>query len=59
MSDVAAFLVTKEAVKRDPALQAGARGACKLLVTDLYAAKERESISVEWLPPAVGDKCPV
>ena len=42
MSDVAAFLVTKDAVKRDPALQAAARGARKLLVTDLYAAKERE-----------------
>ena len=59
MSDVPAFLVAKDAVKRDPALQAGARGARKLLVTDLYSAKERESTSVEWLPPAQGDKCPV
>lgn len=59
MSDVPAFLATKDAVKRDLALQARDHGARKLLVTDLYGGKERESTSVEWLPPAVGEKCPV
>ncbi|MEW6618835.1 MAG: cupin domain-containing protein [bacterium] len=59
MSNTPALLVTKDAVKRDSALQTGSRGARKLLVTDLYAAKERESTSVEWLPPTEGEKCPV
>ena len=59
MTNIPALLVTKDAVESDPALQPGARGARKLIVTDLFAAKETEATNVEWLPPAEGEQCPV
>lgn len=59
MAPVAALFVSKEAVKRDPALQESARGARKLLVKNLYEAKERIADSIEWVPPKSGEKCSV
>lgn len=59
MSRPHAFLVTKDAIKRDAALAAGARGARKLLVTELFAAKECEATDITWRPPDAGNKCPI
>lgn len=59
MSRPPALLVTKDAVKSDFALAAGARGARKLLVTEIFATKECEATEVEWQPPKNGGKCPV
>jgi hypothetical protein len=59
MAPIAAFLVSKEAVRCDPALQEGARGARKLLVTDLYEAKEQVADAIRWVPPKQGQKCAV
>ena len=59
MSDIAALLVSKKAVKRDAALKPGARGARKILVTEIIASKERPTGAVEWLPPLPDEKCPV
>lgn len=53
------LLVKLESVKRDAALARGGRGARKILVTDLYAARESETEQVEWNPPAGAEKCPV
>jgi quercetin dioxygenase-like cupin family protein len=54
-----AFLVTKDAVERDPALRPGARGARKLLVTEIHPAREEEATAVRWEPPAASTRCPV
>ncbi len=59
MTSNAAFLVSKEAVKCDPALAVGARGARKLMVTELYETKERVADDVKWVPPKSGEKCAV
>lgn len=53
------LLVTLESVKRDAALAPGGRGARKILVTDLYPARESEAEQVEWNPPTGAEKCPV
>ena len=59
MKILSALLVTLEATKKDANLQAGGRGARKILVTELYPNKEGEAVEVEWHPPASSDKCPV
>ena len=59
MPDVAALLISKNAVKCDAALKPGARGARKILVTEIIASTERPSAAVEWLSPLPDEKCPV
>lgn len=59
MPTQSAFLVRKDAIKADPAIQAGGRGARKLLVTELYAARECAPTMVAWSPPMDAGKCPV
>ncbi len=59
MRQLPALLVTWEAIKRDTTLQAGSRGARKILVTKLHPEKEEEATKVVWLPPVGSDKCPV
>jgi mannose-6-phosphate isomerase-like protein (cupin superfamily) len=54
-----ALLVGVDAVKKDPALQPGARGALKLLVTELYASTEEEATRREWMPASGSSKRPV
>jgi mannose-6-phosphate isomerase-like protein (cupin superfamily) len=54
-----AFFVSKEAVKSDPALADGGRGARKLIVTELYETKERIADIIKWIPPKPGEKCAV
>ena len=54
-----ALLIKLESMKRDAALEPGNRGARKILVTELYPAKESEAVHVEWNPPADSGKCPV
>jgi len=43
----------------DPALEPGARGARKHVVTSLFDKKEEEATRAAWLPPAESEKCPV
>lgn len=45
-----ALLITLAAVKQDTALQAGNRGAGKILVTGLYPETEDEATEIVWLP---------
>lgn len=59
MKGLPGLLVNLEAIKRDPALEAGNRGARKILVTELYPEKEVETTQVEWMPPVDSEKCPV
>lgn len=54
-----ALLVRSAALTRDPALQAGGRGARKLLVTELYPDKEHAAADPVWQPPTQGESCPV
>lgn len=54
-----ALLISKVEVQTDPALQSGARGARKVIVTDLYAAREQEATEVVWKPPISPTKCSV
>src|SRR5690242_14818198 len=54
-----ALVVYMNEVKADQALQPGARGARKVLVTELYTARERRATDIVWKPPIGGDKCPV
>ena len=60
MKKATALVVRLEAVKRDAALRAGGRGARKILVTEIYPARECEAADVDWTPPEddVG-LCPV
>ena len=59
MADLPCLLITKQAAAADPALQPGARGARKHVVTSLFEKKERVAMEAAWLPPAEGEKCPV
>jgi mannose-6-phosphate isomerase-like protein (cupin superfamily) len=59
MSAVPALFVSLDAVRSDPALAPGARGARKLLVTEVYRQKERPAIQPIWEPPQGEDLCPV
>jgi mannose-6-phosphate isomerase-like protein (cupin superfamily) len=59
MEQPSALVVRLEAVKRDDALRLGERGARKILVTEIYPAKEIEAREVMWNSPAGEDKCPV
>ncbi len=59
MKQPPALLVRLEAVKQDPALRPGKRGARKILVTKLYSEKEFEAVEVAWNPPADAGRCPV
>lgn len=59
MKQLPALLIRLASVNRDAALQADNRGARKILVTELYSAKEYEAEQVEWTPPAASEKCPV
>ncbi len=54
-----ALLIRARSVISDPALQPGARGARKLLVTEVFQAKERVATETVWSPPREGEKCPV
>jgi mannose-6-phosphate isomerase-like protein (cupin superfamily) len=59
MTQLPALLIKLESVKRDAALEPGNRGARKIVVTELYPAKESEADNVEWNPPINSGKCPV
>jgi quercetin dioxygenase-like cupin family protein len=59
MKQLPALLVRLESLKRDAALAQDSRGARKILVTELYSAKESEALNVEWNPPVDAGKCPV
>ncbi len=59
MKGLPALFIGLDAVRNDPALQPGRRGARKLLVTELYEAKEEEACDTVWSPPQDSDKCPV
>jgi mannose-6-phosphate isomerase-like protein (cupin superfamily) len=60
MKNTDVLIVSKEAVKSDPAMQKNARGARKIMVTELYESKEEIKASIEWLPPKYNDeKCHV
>lgn len=59
MEQPSALVVRLEAVKRDGALRPMGRGARKILVTEIYPAKEIEGREVVWKPPEGEDKCPV
>ena len=52
-----ALLVRLNEAKRDRALQT--RGDRKLLVTEVYAAKEEEATDIEWRSQTASGKCPV
>jgi len=52
-----ALLVTLEETKRDPALQT--RGDRKLLVTEVYTAKEEVATEIAWSHTTASGKCPV
>jgi mannose-6-phosphate isomerase-like protein (cupin superfamily) len=54
-----ALYIKLDALRDDPALQPGRRGARKLLVTELYGAKEEEASDAVWSPPRGAAKCPV
>lgn len=54
-----ALLISLNAVKHDAALQAGHRGARKILVTELYPKAEVEAAESVWLAPNGADKCQV
>lgn len=59
MSEIPALYISLDAVKSDPALAPGARGARKLLVTEIYAQKERPANQSIWAPPHGESLCPV
>jgi mannose-6-phosphate isomerase-like protein (cupin superfamily) len=52
-----AVLFTLQAARNDPALQA--RGARKLLVTEIYPAKEEPAADSYWRHDSGSGKCPV
>jgi mannose-6-phosphate isomerase-like protein (cupin superfamily) len=54
-----AFVVTKKAIKSDPALAKGARGLRKLIVTQLRENTECRADNIIWNPPKFGNKCEV
>ena len=54
-----AIIVTNDASLRDPALQAGTRGARKLLVTEIFEHKEQLASDIVWAPPSENAKCSV
>ena len=59
MIHVPALLIRKSALESDSALREGARGARKLIVTELFERKECEASNIEWRAPADNEKCPV
>ena len=59
MSEIPALYISLDAVKSDPALAPGARGARKLLVTEIYAQKERLANQPIWESPCGESLCPV
>ena len=59
MADLSALLLTKRAVAADSALQPGARGARKHIVTELIETKEIKAIMPTWEPPLEDEKCQV
>jgi quercetin dioxygenase-like cupin family protein len=56
---IPALFVCMENVKSDPALSEGARGARKIVVTEIYSGKEKEASIVQWYPPVGGERCSV
>jgi quercetin dioxygenase-like cupin family protein len=54
-----ALFVTLEAVNRDTVLQSGNRGARKILVTEVFSAKEEKAIQDVWESTTANGKCPV
>lgn len=59
MDPLPAWLVTLEAAKQDPALDRGARGARKLVVTEIRSECEMIAQSAVWEPPERAGKCSV
>ena len=59
MEGLPALFIRLDAMRNDPALQPGRRGARKLLVTELHEAKEETAWHIVWTPPQGSDKCPV
>ena len=53
MAELPCLLLTKQAVATDPALQPGARGARKHVVTALFEKKESVATDATWLPPVI------
>src|SRR3990172_5484888 len=54
---ISALLVTMDAAREDSALRT--RGDRKVLVTEIYPAKEEEAVDVLWRAQAASGKCPV
>lgn len=54
-----ALVIHLTKIKQDPALQPDARGARKLLVTQIYPEREQTVGQTVWSPPASGEKCEV
>lgn len=59
MTDLPALFVSVASLKSDPALEPGRRGARKLLVTELYEAKECVATDPVWSAAHSSRKCPV
>lgn len=59
MNEIPSLYISLDAVKSDPALAPGARGARKLLVTEIYTQKERPANQPIWEPPDGESLCPV
>lgn len=53
------LLVKFDAIKSDPALKEGERGARKIIVTELCDKKEIIAFESNWKPASPPDKCPV
>jgi mannose-6-phosphate isomerase-like protein (cupin superfamily) len=58
-TNMSALFVTKKAIQADAAILSGARGARKLIVTEIYSSKEEEATNIKWNPPDPESKCQV
>lgn len=56
---IPALFIPLSAVKKDAAFHPGARGARKIVVTDIDTSKEEEVPNIEWVPPHTGEKAHV
>jgi mannose-6-phosphate isomerase-like protein (cupin superfamily) len=59
ISKIPALYISLDAVKRDAALSPDARGARKLLVTEVYPKTEQPAVEPVWEPPPSDGLCPV
>ncbi|MBI4854602.1 MAG: cupin domain-containing protein [Acidobacteria bacterium] len=56
---LSSLLIKLSAIKQDPALAPSARGARKLLITELFNEKENLAQEEIWQAPKIGEKCSV